>query len=211
MDVAHQLRQRRWTALDLLYPSRCAGCGSFGRDLCADCAPTLVPTHAGRCESAVTVGAPTRCPSCADWRALDGAVAAYRLDGLARKLVHGYKYEFRASMATTLAEAMAPLRQRVAFDVAFAVPLHRSRVRKTAQQVGQALTERRRNVAGAFAYRGPALTGLSVALVDDVVTTGATAEECAKVLKANGAVRVTAVAYARASWKPEERRSVIAD
>jgi len=77
--------------------------------------------------------------------------------------------------------------------------------------VGQPLADRRRNVAAAFSYRGEPLYGLTVALVDDVVTTGVTAEECAKVLKANGAARVVAVAYARAGWQPGSSGAAITD
>ena len=75
------------------------------------------------------------------------------------------------------------------------------RTKKTNRQVGMHEGERRANVAGAFVYRGPALNGLSVAIVDDVVTTGATVQECATVLKEAGAREVWAVAFARASYK----------
>ncbi|MBI5093993.1 MAG: ComF family protein [Candidatus Hydrogenedentes bacterium] len=58
--------------------------------------------------------------------------------------------------------------------------------------------ERRSNIAGAFAVMGDDLNGKTVLLIDDVVTTGGTVEECAKALlraKA-GAVDVMAVALA---------------
>ncbi|TMC49271.1 MAG: ComF family protein [Chloroflexi bacterium] len=73
------------------------------------------------------------------------------------------------------------------------------RVRETAPQVGRSLPDRRRNVAGAFAWSGPPLTG-TVWLVDDVVTTGATLEAAATVLQRAGAGRIDAVATARA-WR----------
>lgn len=59
------------------------------------------------------------------------------------------------------------------------------RCRSTASQTRLNKTERRRNVAGAFAVRQPqALTGCTVLLVDDVTTTGATLCEVAAVLPA---------------------------
>lgn len=62
--------------------------------------------------------------------------------------------------------------------------------------------ERRRNIGGAFVYEGSPLRGLRVALVDDVVTSGATVAECANVLLEAGAASVTALAFARASFEP---------
>ncbi|HVA14435.1 MAG TPA: phosphoribosyltransferase family protein, partial [Stellaceae bacterium] len=57
---------------------------------------------------------------------------------------------------------------------------------------------RRRNVAGAFAVRRPdKLRGRRVVLIDDVLTTGATVEECARVLKRAGAARVDVLTLAR--------------
>ncbi|MCP5118003.1 MAG: ComF family protein, partial [bacterium] len=58
--------------------------------------------------------------------------------------------------------------------------------------------QRRRNVAGAFRIASAArLKGSSVLLVDDVLTTGATASACARALKQAGARRVSVLALAR--------------
>ena len=63
------------------------------------------------------------------------------------------------------------------------------RIRDTPAQLGLPLEERRKNVAGAF--RCPALVaGASIALVDDVMTTGATLQEIAQTFKRSGAARV---------------------
>lgn len=64
-----------------------------------------------------------------------------------------------------------------------------SRVRRTLPQANLPLDERARNVRGAFACALD-LTGARVAVVDDVMTTGATLGELAKVLKRAGAARV---------------------
>lgn len=80
---------------------------------------------------------------------------------------------------------------------------HRSTVRVTRRIEKQAWLEddeRQKNVAGAFEIRPRAsrhLEGRHVGIVDDVVTTGATAGEIARVLKQAGAREVTVLAVAR--------------
>ena len=56
---------------------------------------------------------------------------------------------------------------------------------------------RAKNVAGAFAVRyGHNFTGRTLCLVDDIKTTGATLNECARVLKQAGASKVFALVLA---------------
>ena len=73
------------------------------------------------------------------------------------------------------------------------------RVRPTPIQPTQTLAGRRENVRGAFAAaRTPQLAGQTVILVDDVMTSGATASEAARALLAAGALRVVVAVLARA-------------
>ena len=71
------------------------------------------------------------------------------------------------------------------------------RCRDTRSQVGLDRAQRRRNVEGAFRWRGPDLEGRPVLLVDDVITTCATVEACARALRKGGAGDVRALSVAR--------------
>jgi len=74
------------------------------------------------------------------------------------------------------------------------------RVKATAQQVGLTQTQRAENVQGAF--RVPAegkaeVAGRRLVLIDDVLTSGATADACARALLRAGAQSVDVVVFAR--------------
>lgn len=77
------------------------------------------------------------------------------------------------------------------------------RTKNTASQAGLTSAKRRRNVSGAFQASRRArnrgwLDGRAVLLIDDVMTTGATAASCARALKRAGARHVTLLTLARA-------------
>jgi ComF family protein len=74
------------------------------------------------------------------------------------------------------------------------------RNRPTAQQVGLTRTERTTNLAGAFEVpksRRTVIEGRRIVLIDDVLTTGATAEACTKALLRAGAACVDVLTFAR--------------
>ena len=158
----------------------------------------------------------------------DAAWSYGSFEGELRELIHLFKYEGVQTLARPLGKLMAVALPRTeVFDVVVPMPMHwlrrwrrgfnqaellareiarraaapvrRSvrRIKGTAPQAGLTHAKRRQNVAGAFRVSG-AVEGLRVLLVDDVLTTGATASACARVLKAAGAERVAVLTVARA-------------
>ena len=165
-------------------------------------------------------------------RHVDRARAVGGDDGALRALVHALKYEGRRSLARPLAALMRirGADMLTGADWAVPVPLHPSRRRErgfnqaadlarhlgvpvrralrrhraTRTQTGLPAARRHGNVRGAFALaRGrEGLEGSVVVLIDDVSTTGATLDACARVLKEAGVREVRALTAARVVAPP---------
>ena len=79
-----------------------------------------------------------------------------------------------------------------------AEPMLLRRIRRTPPLKGMSPLQRRKAVAGAFRVSDKdAVAGRTIILIDDVLTTGSTAEACARTLKRAGAARVELVSWAR--------------
>ena len=155
----------------------------------------------------------------------DFARSAVLFNQSARKIVHHLKYADRVSLARPIGCILRDLMRTECFkaEVAIPVPLHRSRERQrgfnqaeliarnlplavdtrilrrrkhTPSQTGLSRAERAKNLSAAFELRGD-VAGARVLVVDDVLTTGATMNEIAKVLKRGKAARVEVLTFAR--------------
>ncbi len=71
------------------------------------------------------------------------------------------------------------------------------RIKRTKQQAKLNRVNRQENLKDAFVWRGKNSVSKNILLIDDVYTSGATMQECAKVLKQNGAQKVYGLTLAR--------------
>lgn len=134
-------------------------------------------------------------PGYATWMSRVGAALIRDCDLLAPVPLHRWRLLWRRyNQSALLAHAIG----RSAGKPVIADLLQRRRATPSQGRLGR--TQRFQNVAGAFALK-PAhadrVKGQRVLLIDDVLTTGATVEECAKVLKRAGAVGVDVLTLAR--------------
>jgi ComF family protein len=217
MGTAVGTLARLWDgAVSLLLPARCVGCGAGGNYLCSACqaatpAVGLLPHEPGRFafDAAVAAYAYTgaaregvlrlkyrglraAAPDMAAALARAAAEAAVQADAVTPVPLHPKRLRSRGyNQAVLLARPLAS---------ALGVPVLEALARTGAtgpQVEAGSRRARRANVAGAFAVRpGVDVAGLHVGLVDDVLTTGATLDAAATALKAAGAARVTALAFA---------------
>lgn len=204
--------------LDLLAPRACVACDQHVEPrgaLCDDCAgramldPPPLQLDGFQAFAAVTYAEPlsgavhrfkygARPDLAAQLAAIAGG-ALEQLDPTPDSILvpvplHARRLAERGYNQSALLARQLSRRHRLGF-----APLALERVRPTEQQVGRSRHERWTNVADAFVVRQPGVVaGRNVVLVDDVVTTGATATACAKPLLVLGARVAGVVAIASA-------------
>lgn len=197
----------------------CAACaGDLPRLPSARCPQCALPTPLGeRCGQCLR-----KAPH------FDATLAVFAYAFPLDKLVQSFKYGHRLALGRWFGERLAELADGYAADRIVPLPLHRlrlrergfnqalelaravharggipldyrgcRRIRHTPAQAGLPWRERGKNIRGAFHCESD-LSGQRILLVDDVMTTGASLNECARTLKLHGAAEVTLLVVARA-------------
>jgi ComF family protein len=128
------------------------------------------------------------------WQKRAAELSALGIDCVVPVPFHWWRRLRRGTSSPQLVASRLARRLRVPMDDRLLV-----RLRDTEPQGGLAAVNRRKNVRGAFAVRGRVdeFRGRRVLVVDDVLTSGATADEVARVLKRAGATWVGMAAVAR--------------
>ena len=211
--------------LDFLVPPACSGCGAYGEALCRRCRSGFRPASAARdrfvaTDAATVIGDELEVAVAAF--AYEGTLRR----ALAR-LKYGGAARLAGPLADAAAPLLGPFVTPHADAVFVPVPVHRDRLRQRGYnqaallacrlglELGRPIVdvlarerptglqhrlnraERLHNLRGAFVIRPDARAPPRAILVDDILTTSATLEACAAVLRAAGSQRVVGVAIAR--------------
>lgn len=211
--------------LETVLPPSCAGCGSFGSALCGRCLTRLEPASAP--DAAFLAADPSALAGSGEVELMVAAFqhdavarrALQRLkyggaSRLAAPLVHAALPSFDRLLAVSGPAALVPVPVHVSRGrergynqaLLLAVELARARQlpvvdalirpRATSRQHGLDRSARLANLRAAFAFRGGRPPARAI-LVDDILTTGATLEACASVLRGVGTRLVYGFAIAR--------------
>lgn len=160
--------------------------------------------------------------------AFSRTIAVFRYEFPVDRLVQALKYGHQLPLATWFGQRLGEKVVAAEHDLLLPLPLHPSRLasrgfnqaaeiarmisrlhdipmnadcltrtRATSPQAALPLKERPGNVRGAFECSAD-LGGQRILLVDDVMTSGSTLRECARILKLHGAARITLAVAARA-------------
>jgi len=162
-------------AVDLLFPSRCVGCGKEGEFICFRCRRSLSLLLAPLCDKC---GGPLtwegHCLNCQRCRlVIDGIRSPFRFEGAVRQAIHQFKYNHLKALARPLAQLLEEYIQRrtLSAEVLVPVPLHPHRLRERGYNQGGELAKELGRLTGL-----PVVEGSLLRLRDTPSQVGATAE-----------------------------------
>lgn len=213
VDQQGMLNPDFWSQLSFIEKPFCMTCGIpfgfsvAGEALCAHCMES--PPVFDRARSAVTYNDPSRqlllafkygdrlqaADTFLPWLLRAGSEMILESDVIVPVPLHARRlWQRRFNQSALLARTLAASARKTCLPDALI------RLRHTAPQKGMNRKERKENVRGAFCANGRHggnLAGKNILLIDDVFTSGATLNECARTLKRAGALSVYVLTVAR--------------
>lgn len=214
--------------IGVVAPHQCVGCGREGSLLCVSCAPKLplAISRCYRCHR-VSEHFRT-CASCRRSSKLFAVIARTRYENAAEALVQKLKFANAAAAAGDVARELASLMPDTGPVIITHLPTANSRVRGRGydqakliakslatsthrpyasllsrigqeRQVGASRADRLEHASTMFRARNSSrLVGATIIIIDDVITTGASLEAAARVLRAHGAKRTYGLVFCQA-------------
>ena len=211
--------------LELLLPGACAGCGRYGELLCTVCTAGLLPASAAADRFAapdpgIVIGDAMEL-------AMAAFIHEGTMRRILQRLKYGGAGRLAAPLARVAAPALGELVTQSGPATLVPVPVHATRRRQrgynqaellarelgllaglpvldllvrhrsTTRQHGLGRAARLQNLQGSLAMRSFARTPEVAIVVDDILTTSATLEACAEILRGHGVSRVFGFAVAR--------------
>ena len=134
INMLPQVDKLKETALNLLFPRRCVGCGAEGGFICDCCRQSLrliLPPVCPRCGRHRP--SETLCSDCIGWQAeIDGIRSPFEFDGVMRQAIHELKYRNLRAIAEQLAKILHDylVTESIPAEILVPVPLHKKRLRE---------------------------------------------------------------------------------
>ncbi len=140
-DFSYTLYHSFWSALDLVFPPSCGGCGKIGSRWCVDCQKRVVILHGSLCEiCGVPVEEAVICTACQSDRPHFRALRAWAIFGEpVQTALHKLKYRSDVSLGDALASQMITFVRELNWpiDLIVPVPLGKNRLKERGyNQVG---------------------------------------------------------------------------
>ena len=140
------------TALDLLFPCWCLGCGREGSLICDTCRrklPEIEAPFCPRCGMPQTSG--VLCAACrSNKHKIDGIRSPFRFEGVMCQAIHQFKYNNLRAIASPLAHLLGDYlaKNPISADIIVPVPLHRRRLRERGYNQSELLAKELSKITG---------------------------------------------------------------
>jgi len=207
--------------LEIINPDTCLVCSIEGKCICDGCANERLILKKPACFLCNQINENGKtCKNCYSKSKISASAIAYRYEDVVKKLIWSMKYENKRNVARFFAHKLqkydgvvcyvpsdGKTRRSRGYDQAEIIARTYAKINnldfqkilirtRHSHQVGKNRVERIKNIQGNF-LASKNVEQKKVILIDDVITTGATVSECARILKKAGAKSINVVAIAK--------------